>query len=62
MDNKIRVFAKEHGSYGIASLEELRDIRLPSVSVHFYRNRSRKDETPVYELAVVREVKKVNLK
>jgi hypothetical protein len=62
MENKVRVFVKEHASYGIASLEEIRDIRLPSVNVHFYRNRSRKEETPVYELTVIREVNKFNLK
>jgi len=62
MENKVRVFVKEHGSYGVVSLEELKDDKLANVSVHFYRNKSKKDETPVYELAVVRQIKKVNLK
>lgn len=62
MDNKIRVYVKEFGSYGDVSLQELRDIKLPTVNVHFYRNKSRKDETPVYELTVIREIEKVNLK
>jgi len=62
MENKVRVFVKEHGSYGVASLEELKDDKIATVNVHFYRNKSKKDETPVYELAVVRQIKKVNLK
>jgi len=62
MENKVRVFVKEHGSYGVASLEELKDDKIATVNVHFYRNKSKKDETPVYELAVVRKIKKVNLK
>lgn len=62
MENKVRVFVKEHGSYGVVSLEELKDNKLANVSVHFYRNKSKKDETPVYELAIVRKINKSNLK
>ena len=62
MSNKARVFVKEFGSYGVVSVEELRDNRLASVSVQFYRNKSTKEETPMYELSIIREVKKVNLK
>jgi hypothetical protein len=60
--NKMRVYVKEFGSYGDVSLQELRDVKSSTVNVHFYRNKSRKEETPVYELTVIREIKKVNLK
>jgi hypothetical protein len=60
MRDKKRVFAKEYG-YGVVSTQELKDDK-PEITVEFYRDKSPKGETPNYELASIRVIKKSNLK
>jgi hypothetical protein len=63
MIDKARVYVKSFGSYGDVSLEELKDDKLATVTVHFYKDRSaKKGDMPRYELADIKVVKKVNLK
>lgn len=63
MEKEVRVFDKEHGCYGVASLEELKNNKLAVINVAFYKNKaSGKEETPIYELVRVREVKRIHLK
>ena len=63
MENKVRVFDKERGAYGFASVEELKNNQLAVINVEFYVNKcSRREELPMYKLVKVREVRKSNLK
>jgi hypothetical protein len=63
MRDKARVYVEEFGSYGDVSLEELKDDKVATVTVHFYKDRSsKKGDMPRYELTDIKVVKKINLK
>ncbi len=62
MRDKVRVFDLENGRYGVASTEEVKDNNLAVITVEFYRNKSKKDEMPKYELVHIQGVKRSNLK
>lgn len=62
MENKVRVFDVENACYGVASAEEVKDNNLAIITVEFYKNKSKKDEMPKYELIHIRGVKRTNLK
>jgi hypothetical protein len=63
MRNKVRVYDKDSARYGTALLQDLKDDKLAEIVVEFHKDRStKKGETPIYELADIKVVKKVNLK
>jgi len=62
MRNKVRVYDRDSGCYGTVLLQDLKNDKLAEITVEFHKDKSPKGETPRYELADIRVVKKVNLK